>query len=385
MSSGRPVTRVKIGPLDPEQRSAVADFFGMARYPPEFVSLSLSAVEVVLQEATGSSVREVVERLVGPIGDRSADRARAAAERKMLWDWLADHKVVRAQPALESWVEATRRAGLIGGSVENTRVELERALNVMRELPAAGTPLPIFADKALGNPHGLDADRPVHGLVVRALASVHGRDLPTDTAALRALWDRAGLAADELSSTVLAAGPLAGPDSLAGRILSECARAGTAAVLTLQQLRTSERLDAVPDRVWIVENPSVLALALNRFGPECPPLVCTSGWPRGAAVLLLERLAAAGAKLFYHGDFDGDGLRIAAHVVARIGALPWRMSSADYLAAVGGDAPAVGRVSPVPWDSELAQHLRRTGRSVPEERVASVLLDELERIRSSRL
>ena len=40
------------------------------------------------------------------------------------------------------------------------------------------------------------------------------------------------------------------------------------------------------------------------------------GWPNSAAVLLLQKLAAAGTWLYYHGDFDGEGLRIAAAVVA---------------------------------------------------------------------
>ncbi|MEV0302246.1 DUF2399 domain-containing protein [Streptomyces prasinus] len=36
-----------------------------------------------------------------------------------------------------------------------------------------------------------------------------------------------------------------------------------------------------------MENPSILALAVRSFGPDCPPLVCTSGWPNSAAIHLL--------------------------------------------------------------------------------------------------
>jgi uncharacterized protein (TIGR02679 family) len=129
----------------------------------------------------------------------------------------------------------------------------------------------------------------------------------------------------------------------------------------------------------VFENPSVLALALTRFGGRCPPIVCTSGWPSSAAVLLLQRLAAAGCRLHYHGDFDGEGLRIAAHVLARTGATAWHMGSADYLRALA-TAPAgtpVGRVTDAPWDHELAAHLRSHGVTISEERVANELLDEI--------
>ncbi len=102
----------------------------------------------------------------------------------------------------------------------------------------------------------------------------------------------------------------------------------------------------------------------------------TSGWPNSAVVALLGKLAAAGATLRYHGDFDGEGLRIAAAVAARTGAIPWRMTSADYLAAVS-DGPGVGRVTQAPWDAELAGHLTRLNRTVSEEREAEKLLADL--------
>jgi uncharacterized protein (TIGR02679 family) len=213
-------------------------------------------------------------------------------------------------------------------------------------------------------------------LVLRALAVIYQAAPPTDAEQRRALWHRAGIADDELSSTVLCAGLRFDGTDVVSRVLAACADAGQAAVLTLQQLRGDSAPNQAPDRVWIVENPSIVALALRRFGPRCPPLVCTAGWPSGAGVLLLRTLRAAGAELRYHGDFDGEGLRIAAHIIARTGARPWRMSSADYLAAVS-DGPPVGQVTAVPWDADLAAHLIASGSTVSEERVAATLLDDM--------
>lgn len=52
-------------------------------------------------------------------------------------------------------------------------------------------------------------------------------------------------------------------------------------------------------------------------------MVCVNGWPTTAAVQLLRRLVAAGCPLTYHGDLDGEGIRIAAYVIAKTGATPW--------------------------------------------------------------
>jgi len=52
------------------------------------------------------------------------------------------------------------------------------------------------------------------------------------------------------------------------------------------------------------------------------------------------------------------------------------MTSDDYLAAIA-DGPPVGRVTAVPWDEELAGNLVRVGKTVPEERLAPTLLNEI--------
>jgi uncharacterized protein (TIGR02679 family) len=376
-SSGHNVSRVRPGPLTAQQREALADLLGLARLPAPEPVVSVADLDAALGDAVGLTAREVVTQLVGPLGDRVEERQRARAERDALWEWVGTHPVVRAQPALDEWVAAVRRNGLVGGSVGRTRDELDRALRVLGQLPAAGEPLPVLADTVLGDTHALDEGTRCSGLVLRALAAIYATGPPADAQHRRELWDRAGIADDELSSTVLVAGVRIDGDGVVRRVLDACADAGQAAVITLQQLRGGPAPSRAPQRVWIVENPSVLAMALRRFGPRCPPMVCTAGWPSSAGIVLLRRLHAAGAVLHYHGDFDGDGLRIAAHVVARTGALPWRMSSADYLGAVTGDGPPVGHVTAVPWDPELADHLLAAGTTVPEERVAATLLDDL--------
>jgi uncharacterized protein (TIGR02679 family) len=158
-------------------------------------------------------------------------------------------------------------------------------------------------------------------------------------------------------------------------------------VLTLAQVRGwTGDADADPGPhpdldlvVHVVENPSVLAAALARFGRACPPLICTSGWPSAAGVLLLRALRHEGARLRYAGDLDGDGLRIAAHLVSRVGAVPWRMTTADYERALARrpSGPPAGRVSDVPWDAQLGPAMRAAGIAVSQESVVDDLLADL--------
>jgi len=379
LSSGRPVGRVALGPLDLPAREALADLLGLDRLPEPRTTVALARLDQVLRESLGSDTRAVAEAILGPVGDRAADREADRGERTALWEWLDSHPVVTAQPALSRWTAQIRRSGLVRGSAEATRDLLDSALTVLGALPAQGEPLAVFATAYLGDAHALDDGTRLAGTVLRALAALHDTEPPASAADRRALWSRAGIADDALSATVLTAGLRPTGSGPVARSLTAYTDSGHAAHLSLAQLRDPGALRLPTAAVHITENPSVLALALRRFGPGCPPLVCTAGWPNSAVILLLRQLAAAGAPLYYHGDFDGEGLRIAAHVLAATGATPWRMSAADYRTAHAHSptGPPPGRITPAPWDPELAPALERGGTAVLEEHMADVLLADL--------
>lgn len=379
LSSGRTVRSVSVQGLDWAAQEALADLLGWASYPGDRATVRLDRLEEVLA-SSGTDARAVVEAVVGPLTDRAAQRARAVAERERLWSWLAGHPVVAAEPALLRWVDQVRSEGVPRGAVTALRRRLEQALAVVSHLPLTdGRPLPDLAAETTGDPHGLDGTKPLARLVLHALAALRGHRPPEGAQQRRELWGAFGVTCDVHSSTVLVlglrprgAGPLA-------TTLRTWAEAGRAAVVTLDQLSVGEHLWCPAPVVSVVENPSVLALAQRRLGAHCPPLVCVSGWPDSAAVAFLQQVAGEGAQLRYHGDFDGEGLRIAAHVMARTGARPWRMGTVDYLEAVERvrSAPPPGRLTPVPWDGELHGVIAERGVAVHEERVAELLLGDL--------
>ncbi|MGW2896735.1 TIGR02679 family protein [Streptomyces sp. NPDC001212] len=384
LSSGRPVTRIRLGPLDEPQREALADLLGLDHLPDPRPSVALARLEEAVTELSGRTVREVVAELGGPLGNRAGERRRQEDERARLWTWLAGHDTVRAQPVLADWAASCRAAGLVGGSAERTRTLLTDALKVLAELPGQAEPLPVFAARVLnGHAHALDDGTPLSTLVLRALATLYDTAPPQSAEERRALWTRAGVADDELSATVVAGGLRPAGDGLLARVARLCTEAGQAASLTLAHVRNPGELTLpaapAPPVVHVVENPSILALALHAFGPDCPPLVCTSGWPNSAAIQLLRILVDRGATLRYHGDFDGEGIRIAAYVLDKTRAHPWRMTAADYRAAVVCNAhgPQPGRITRAPWDPELAEAMAEHGTAVVEELVADVLLEDL--------
>ncbi|MFG2819861.1 TIGR02679 family protein [Kitasatospora sp. NPDC048365] len=380
LSTGRPVSRVRSGPLDEAGQEALADLLGLDRLPGTAPTIPLASLDGAVSAVCGRNVREVVTAIVGPIRDRAAEREQASGRRDALWAWLAGHRTVTAQPVLLDWAGQLRTNGLVDGSTDRTRALLTSALTVLAALPAGGEPLPVLAARLLdGDSHALDDGTRLSGIVLRALAVLYDTDVPDGAEARRALWSRAGVADDQLSATALAVGLSLRGDGPVARVSRICAEAGHPVSLTLAQLRSPGELALPAGPVHITENPSVLALALRRFGHRCPPLVCTSGWPNTAVIHLLRLLADSGASsLRHHGDFDGEGIRITAHVLAKTGAVPWRMASDDYrAAATRAPGPDPGRLTPAPWDGELVGLMAELRTAVVEELVADVLLDDL--------
>lgn len=100
--------------------------------------------------------------------------------------------------------------------------------------------------------------------------------------------------------------------------------------------------------------------------------------PGAAQQVLLQQLAAAGARLLYHGDFDWPGIRIGNFVMREFSAQPWRFGVTDYLAAAasGLPLPAEGQVL-ADWDAQLAPTMTSRGFVLHEERVIELLLGDL--------
>lgn len=377
-SSGQAVSSVRLRDLEVAQRSALADLLGLDRMPPRETTVAVAALDAVLRSSVELEARAVVAAVVGPLDNRARQRETDRKARADLWQWLERHEIVQAQPALTAWVAGIRRAGLVDSSISRTRDLVGRAVAVLAELPSDGRPLPTFAGAICGDTHALDDGTRLSTIVLRALAAVHGDPPPEDAEARRACWERAGIACDALSTSVLAVGLRpTGTDPLSAT-LRQWADNGGAAVITLAQLKAYGPLTWTTPLVRVVENPSVLAMAVARLGSRCPPLITTSGWPNSACMLLMRQLATAGVTLAYHGDFDGEGLRIAAYVMARTGATAWRMSVQDYLADVRPGRPDPGAVTDAPWDPALAPALRAHRATVSEEHVAEYLLTDLE-------
>jgi uncharacterized protein (TIGR02679 family) len=366
-------------------RDRVAALLGELRRPTGDVPVQLARLDEVLRASRfGLGLLEVLEALDGrPVRDRRAERTAARDTLRTARRELDDHAALRHHPELVAWTDGLDGRALVA-QAPGLPPPARLALDALAQLPADGVNRAQLAHSVAGDAHALDDDAPLARLVLAGIASLLGTSAPLgDASTRRELWEAAGVVANPLTCHALVLNlPLAGDGRIARR-LRESAADGTAERLLLSQVHTGP-LDATPlagRTVRVCENPVVTERAEAALGSTAGPLICVEGWMNSAVARLLGALHDAGAELAYHGDFDWPGMRIAAGVLARFPARPWRFRTADYLAAVAARPDGLpqlqGRPSSTAWDPALAAAMSRAGLVVEEEAVLTELLGDL--------
>lgn len=379
LESGRLPVAVTLRSPTAAQRAAVAGLLGRRLPIGEAVTVRLSDVDGVLQPLGFDLVGAVVA-LEGPVRDRKSQRRAALADREAPYAAIADG--VSSLPWAAEWLEGVRRsrALLRLPDPESRTRALTSALDTVLVVTAPAAPVTSrneLAARLCGDAHALDDSSVRSALVLRALAAVAGRSVPSSAGERRALWELFGVAADTVSSTCLTLGLRpSGTSPLAARLVA-AAEIGDPVHVTPWDLARSELVVPVGLDVLVCENPRVLEAVAQRFGGSVA-VVCSSGMPSLVTTALLQRLATFGSRLRYHGDFDWPGIAIANRLVATVGCAPWLMTASDYLSAVRPDGLTLGGPAVVPcWDAALGEAMASKGVAVHEEAVLDHVIEGL--------
>lgn len=343
----------------PGERREIASFLGKPPYAHSSLKVKLVDLEKTLKHSFDCTLPELLsaffpdQPLVTRQAKRSAHALHQADFRAMV---LSIATTLPEGSRGRYWLEH----GLHGqewlfARYKNAPLEeQERQLEVVRyvasaldQLPKAGAPerLALFAQRTSGDPHALDAARAAGRLFLLALNDLeNGRQVDSspsstpvqDRAQELRLYSGAGLLVDMISSNVAICNLAAAiyPDGTPDPLLQA---AGQRVLLVpLRQLIEWKRLVPASEDVYVFENPQVFeeVAASAGVGQALSTLVCTSGWPSAAALMLLDKLLedSPGNHLHYSGDFDLKGLQIATYLMARYPGRcqPWRFDPGSY-------------------------------------------------------
>ncbi|NLC35817.1 MAG: TIGR02679 family protein [Alcaligenaceae bacterium] len=392
--SGAASRAVRLTGLDPAMHRALCQLTGRPSRPAASLTLNIDELDEQLCNAgLADSLRDALERLEGPI----RPHAKLKKERQARWKALLSSP--NGGQLLRAWRQSPAALTLLkrlGREPEQAEALLFAADAVLQRLPSRGLARAQLAAETLGDAHALDVGRPVATLVLAAwrhheraaTATLDDRtengvendetvaEAEASTAERqRDTWARAGISVNELARPALFLNlpPPDGPRTWA---------VGEPGYLSLRQLLRQPPSWPVARRdIYICENPNIVAIAADRLGAHCAPLVCTDGMPAAAQRVLLDQLAAADAHLHYHGDYDWPGIAIGNHVMRAWGASPWNFGTRDYLAAVAETPPRPRDLDingiEATWDADLATAMGEHGLAIAEEGVVDKLMESL--------
>ena len=252
-------------------------------------------------------------------------------------------------------------------------------------------PLAVFSAEISGNPHYFDQGTTAGQLLVHGMCYAAQTEYPENAHQWRELLLSGGIVPDNISSIVHIYGlRLQVRGEWHPAYDSFCSLWEPCAV-TMENLQELTAVQPTGDKVYIVENEMVFSYLLKHLEQKNVTLLCTSGQLRSAAVKLMSFLLDSGAEIYYSGDTDPDGIRIADRLWKKYGDRihVWRMSEEDYVKSLSEEE--IGNVSLKKLETVENPILRRTAKEVRkkkrvgyQENILKDLLEDMEFERPSR-
>lgn len=365
--------------LDTAELDAICALLGQRRPVEPRMRIRLDHLDSALSEAGyDGGLVGTLETITGPMADRRADRVSESAARTALWTAASAHPANDID-GVSDWIKSLRRRGRITRVDTDDPIQLlTDALDTISSIATSdrsddvdAIPLPVLAATRFGNAHALDPDQSLGALVADGVCQL------ADTNDVRAAWQTFNIQLDQVNTSTLTYMLPGQP----GTVLAAAKACSQPIRVTHRMLDSELGVDVEAlDRVWVCENPTIVALAADRLGSDCRPMICTDGMPASVTSRLLAHLQSYGCELLVHADLDVGGIAIVNHLVNRLDATPWRMTELDYTDALAGPTTdLVATVGSTPWDPGLTLAMKHHGRAVHEEAIASILLSDLDR------
>lgn len=392
-----------------EERRAISGILGRAFYE-DTIRFSFAEFEKGLQYTKFAPVdfEEILEAYFGrKMITTQKKRMEAESEKTEFFENVEDYLTERADPdsAGISWLREMvsqkkygyqtiiREYGRDREQTEKLLKTVGKALLLLENTQETEEeyPLAVFSAKVSGNPHYFDQGTTAGQLLVHGMCYAARTDYPVNAHQWRELLLSNGIVPDNISSIVHIYGLRLQIEGDWHPAYDAFCRRQEPCAVTMENLRELTAVQPTEDKVYIVENEMVFSYLLKHLKQKNVTLLCTSGQLRSAAVKLMPFLLDSGAEIYYSGDTDPDGIRIADRLWRKYGDRihVWRMSEEDYAKSLSKEE--IGSISMKKLETVENPVLRRTANEVRkkkragyQENILKDLLEDIDRIKSEQ-
>lgn len=317
---------------------------------------------------------------------KQEERRQQHNKRQLILDQLLD---AHSSELAVKWLQA-----LNNGQIRLSKRELYYDMELLNDV-ATGLDLiddvyerlPIFANKATGNPHAFDFDQPAGRLLLQALAFLRGSSVPVVADERTSLLYQYHIIRDDILNFATVCGLVAYREN--GEEITywrESTKSFSSLNIPLREIIQAHKIEPVggiDTPVYIVENSGIFSALMDILTTrgKIVPLIAFHGQLKAASWAILDRLGKSGAKILYAGDLDPEGISIAQHILSRYDNVDlWHMSVEDYEEAVT-DLPE-SRLKKLPSTvhpklADLVQEMNRRKKALYQESLLDKMVHDV--------
>lgn len=197
--------------------------------------------------------------------------------------------------------------------------------------------LSIFSQKVLKDPHAFDLHTFQGKVFLHALQFYSDQDYDLSSVEeVNELLQSFGILREDILNFVTCAGILTETEQGIHSVFASAVKTNTVLNVPLREiLKLKRAYPAKGQTVFVVENSGVFSALLDLFPDAFPPLICTNGQFKLASLMLIDLIIQEGCQIYYSGDFDPEGLKMAQRLKERNQEHIhlWHFQLEDYLAS----------------------------------------------------
>lgn len=199
--------------------------------------------------------------------------------------------------------------------------------------------LAVLSTDITGNPHYFDRDLASGRALLYVLAYYYNEPFPKKAEEILKLYDIAGIITDEISNFTTAFGIYLFDSVGIHPAFESFVLRKEPYPVSSYHLNQMLKADVEQSIVYVVENQMLFSHLCDVLRDYSVSILCTSGQPKAASLLMLDLLCKSGLTIYYSGDLDPEGILIADRLISRNPKqiVPWHYSVNDYLLSLSNE------------------------------------------------
>jgi len=269
-------------------------------------------------------------------------------------------------------------------SIKAIIIHVCRAIAYIRSMDENKIRLAVLGAEITFNPHFFDKDSIAGKLLIYALSFINDCEYPSNAESILELYYISNIKPDDISSYTTAYGVSLYTEEGLHQSYEIFIERNEAYLMTLSNLNRIVKADCRSKQVFIFENQMVFSHMCESLAGMPVSMICTSGQMKTASLILIDLLCKSDCRLYYSGDIDPEGIKIADRVIARdpVHIIPWRLSRNDYELSISDeklDESRIKKLEKVQDDRflEVIEALRKKKRAGYQELLIDKMLFDI--------